>query len=57
MPSRPRIPESMPMTKHFKPALAALIQATAVTIVFVLAASLYLGVLDLIFNWVVQRII
>ena len=34
-----------------------LIQATAVTIVFVLAASIYLGVLDLIFNWVVQRII
>jgi preprotein translocase SecE subunit len=34
-----------------------LIQATAVTVVFVLVAAVYLGVLDLIVNWVVQRII
>ena len=34
-----------------------LIQATAVTLVFVVVAALYLGVLDLAFNWLVQRII
>ena len=34
-----------------------LIQATAVTLVFVIVAALYLGVLDLAFNWLVQRII
>lgn len=34
-----------------------LIQATAVTIVFVFVAAIYLGVADLAFNWVVQRII
>ncbi len=34
-----------------------LMQATAVTIVFVFVAAVYLGVLDLIVNWVVQRVI
>ena len=34
-----------------------LIQASAVTIVFVLVFALYLGLLDLAFNWLVQRII
>ena len=34
-----------------------LIQATAVTVVFVLVAAVYLGLLDLAFNWLVQRII
>jgi preprotein translocase subunit SecE len=34
-----------------------LIQATAVTVVFVLVAAVYLGLLDLVFNWLVQRII
>lgn len=34
-----------------------LMQATAVTVVFVFVAAVYLGVLDLIVNWVVQRVI
>ena len=34
-----------------------LMQATAVTIVFVFVAAVYLGVLDLIVNWVVQRML
>ena len=34
-----------------------LIQATAVTLVFVIVAAVYLGVLDLAFNWLMQRII
>jgi preprotein translocase SecE subunit len=34
-----------------------LLQATAVTLIFVIIAALYLGVLDLAFNWVVQRVI
>lgn len=34
-----------------------LIQATAVTVVFVVVAAVYLGLLDLAFNWLVQRII
>ncbi|MBN8867748.1 MAG: preprotein translocase subunit SecE [Solirubrobacterales bacterium] len=34
-----------------------LIQATAVTVVFVIVAAVYLGLLDLAFNWLVQRII
>ena len=34
-----------------------LLQATAVTLIFVVIAALYLGVLDLAFNWVVQRVI
>ena len=34
-----------------------LMQATAVTIVFVFVAAVYLGVLDLIVNWLVQRIL
>lgn len=34
-----------------------LIQASAVTLVFCLVFALYLGVLDLAFNWLVQRII
>jgi preprotein translocase subunit SecE len=34
-----------------------LIQATAVTLVFVVVAALYLGVLDLAFSWLVQRVI
>jgi preprotein translocase SecE subunit len=34
-----------------------LLQATAVTLVFVIIASIYLGVFDLAFNWLVQRVI
>jgi preprotein translocase SecE subunit len=34
-----------------------LLQATAVTVVFVFVAAVYLGVIDLVVNWVVQRII
>lgn len=34
-----------------------LIQASAVTVVFCMVAAVYLGVLDLAFNWLVQRII
>lgn len=34
-----------------------LIQATAVTIVFCIVAAIYLGLLDLAFNWLVQRVI
>ena len=34
-----------------------LIQATAVTVVFVFIAALYLGVADIVANWLVQRII
>ena len=34
-----------------------LIQATAVTVVFCLVAAVYLGLADLAFNWLVQRII
>lgn len=34
-----------------------LIQATAVTVVFVIVAAVYLGLMDLAFNWLVQRII
>lgn len=34
-----------------------LIQATAVTVVFVIVAAVYLGILDLAFNWLVQRVI
>lgn len=34
-----------------------LLQASAVTLVFCLVFALYLGVLDLFFNWLVQRVI
>ena len=34
-----------------------LIQATAVTVVFVFIAAFYLGVADIIANWLVQRVI
>jgi preprotein translocase SecE subunit len=34
-----------------------LIQATAITIVFIAVMAAYLGVLDAIFNWLVQRIL
>ena len=34
-----------------------LIQATAVTVVFVIVAAVYLGIMDLAFNWLVQRVI
>lgn len=34
-----------------------LIQATAVTLVFVIVAAVYLGVADLAANWLVQRVI
>lgn len=34
-----------------------LIQASAVTVAFTIISALYLGVLDIAFNWVVQRII
>jgi preprotein translocase SecE subunit len=34
-----------------------LVQATAVTIIFVAAAAAYLGALDGVFNWLIQRIL
>ena len=34
-----------------------LLQATAVTVVFVFVAAVYLGVIDLVVNWLVQRIL
>jgi len=34
-----------------------LIQATAVTLVFVIVAAIYLGVADIVANWLVQRVI
>lgn len=34
-----------------------LVQATAVTLVFVIVAAVYLGIADLIANWLVQRVI
>jgi preprotein translocase subunit SecE len=34
-----------------------LIQATAVTIIFVAVAAAYLGALDAVFNWLIQRIL
>jgi len=34
-----------------------LLQATAVTVVFVFVAAVYLGVIDLAVNWLVQRIL
>lgn len=34
-----------------------LIQATAVTILFVAVAAAYLGALDTVFNWLIQRIL
>lgn len=34
-----------------------LLQASAVTIVFVFVFAVYLGLMDLLFNWLVQRII
>ncbi len=34
-----------------------LIQASAITIVFIAVMAAYLGVLDAIFNWLVQRIL
>ena len=39
------------------PTRETLIQASAVTVVFIAVAAAYLGVLDAIFNWLVQRII
>jgi preprotein translocase SecE subunit len=34
-----------------------LIQATAVTVVFISVAAAYLGVLDTVFNWLIKRIL
>jgi preprotein translocase SecE subunit len=34
-----------------------LIQATAITVIFIAVMAAYLGVLDAIFNWLVQRIL
>ena len=34
-----------------------LIQASAVTLVFITVAAAYLGVLDAAFNWLVQRVL
>ncbi|MET0128958.1 MAG: preprotein translocase subunit SecE, partial [Solirubrobacterales bacterium] len=34
-----------------------LIQASAITLVFIAVMAAYLGVLDAIFNWLVQRIV
>jgi len=34
-----------------------LVQATAVTLVFVIVAAVYLGIADLVANWLVQRVI
>lgn len=39
------------------PTRETLIQASAVTIVFIAVAAVYLGVLDAAFNWVVQRVL
>jgi preprotein translocase subunit SecE len=39
------------------PTRETLIQASAVTVVFIAVAAAYLGVLDAAFNWLVQRII
>ena len=39
------------------PTRDTLIQASAVTVVFIAVAAVYLGVLDAAFNWLVQRII
>jgi preprotein translocase subunit SecE len=39
------------------PTRETLIQASAVTLVFIAVAAVYLGVLDAAFNWLVQRII
>ncbi len=39
------------------PTRETLIQASAVTVVFIAVAAAYLGVLDAIFNWLIQRII
>jgi len=39
------------------PTRETLIQASAVTVVFIAVAAVYLGVLDAAFNWLVQRII
>ncbi len=39
------------------PTRETLIQASAVTIVFIAVAAAYLGVLDAAFNWLIQRII
>ena len=34
-----------------------LIQASAITLVFITIMAAYLGILDAIFNWLVQRIL
>ena len=34
-----------------------LIQASAITVIFIAVMAAYLGVLDAIFNWLVQRIL
>ena len=39
------------------PTRETLIQASAVTVVFIAVAAAYLGVLDAAFNWLIQRII
>ena len=39
------------------PTRETLVQASAVTVVFIAVAAAYLGVLDAAFNWLVQRII
>ena len=39
------------------PTRDTLIQASAVTVVFIAVAAAYLGVLDAAFNWLIQRII
>jgi preprotein translocase SecE subunit len=39
------------------PTRETLIQASAVTVVFIAVAAAYLGALDAIFNWIVQRVL
>ena len=39
------------------PTRETLIQASAVTLIFIAVAAAYLGVLDATFNWLVQRIL
>ena len=39
------------------PTRETLIQASAVTLVFIAVAAAYLGVLDGAFNWLVQRVL
>ena len=45
------------MKKAQWPDREMLVQATAVTIVFVAVAAAYLGALDALFNWLIKEVI